>query len=120
LFLHEQYRIIGKDDVDPDTDPLPDIAVEVDITNTSTTKFQIYANFRIPEIWRYDGKRVRFYRLTNDKYVEIPDSAVLLGLTSNLLGTFIEESRLSGQVSCGHSLSSLAFGTEIRKVIRGL
>jgi len=56
-------------------DPLPDIAVEVDITNTSATKFRIYASFKIPEIWRYDVKRMRLYRLTEDEYIEIPDSA---------------------------------------------
>jgi Uma2 family endonuclease len=89
--------IIGKDDVDPDSDPLPDIAIEVDITNTSTTKFQIYRNFRIPEIWRHDGKCMRFYRLTEDEYVEIPDSAVLPGLTSQLVTDFVEQSRIQGR-----------------------
>src|SRR5216684_7599450 len=54
FYITNIEEIIGKDDIDPDSVPLPDIAVEIDITNTSSTKFQIYLSFRIPEIWRYD------------------------------------------------------------------
>jgi len=38
----------------------PDIAVEIDITKDSRSKFYIYAALKIPEIWRYDGKNVQW------------------------------------------------------------
>ena len=99
FYISNIEGIIGKDDVDPDSDPMPDIAVEVDITNTSTTKFQIYRNFGIPEIWRYDGKRMRFYFLTEGKYVESPDSRFLPGLNSSLVTNLIEQNGTQGRTA---------------------
>jgi Uma2 family endonuclease len=89
--------IIGKDEVDPDSDPLPNIAVEIDITNTTTTKFEIYGNFGAPEIWRYDGKRMRLYQLTGNKYIEVSASTFFPALTSVVLTDFIEQSRAKGR-----------------------
>jgi Uma2 family endonuclease len=51
-------RIIGKRPLDPDSDPPPDIVVEIDITNESLGKFPTYAAFGVREIWRYDGEKV--------------------------------------------------------------
>lgn len=91
--------IIGKDEVNPDSDPLPDVVVEIDISNESASKFEIYASFRVPEIWRYEGKRMRLYRLTGQKYAEISDSPFFPGLTATMLTDFIEQSRTRGRTS---------------------
>ena len=89
--------IIGKDEVDPDLDPLPDVVVEVDISCHSPLKFEIYRSFGIPEIWRYDGKRMRFYGLAEDKYIEVSDSAFFPGLTATILSDFAQPSRTQGR-----------------------
>ena len=88
--------IIGKDEVDPDLDPLPDVVVEVDISCHSPLKFEIYRSFGIPEIWRYDGKRMRFYGLAEDKYIEVSNSAFFPGLTATILSDFAQPSRTQG------------------------
>jgi Uma2 family endonuclease len=90
-------RIIGKEEIDPDSDPPPDVAVEIDVTNTSTTKFEIYRSFGVPEIWHFDGKRMRLYRLGEDKYIEISESRFLPGLTATVLTDFIGQSRTQGR-----------------------
>ena len=43
---------------DPAVDPLPDLAVEVDITRRSVARQPIYAALGVPELWRYDGKKL--------------------------------------------------------------
>jgi Uma2 family endonuclease len=39
-------------------DPPPDLAVEVDISHGSRSKFRIYARLKVKELWRFDGKKV--------------------------------------------------------------
>src|SRR6266571_5601040 len=63
FYVANAHRIIGKRRIDLESDPPPDIVVEIDATNESLSKFSIYAAFGIPEIWRYDGKRVQMYEL---------------------------------------------------------
>ena len=97
FYVTNVERIIGKDEVDLDSDPLPDVVVEVDISYHSPIKFEIYRSFGVPEIWRHDGKRMRFYRLSEDKYSEVSDSAFFPGLTVTILTDFVERSRKQGR-----------------------
>jgi Uma2 family endonuclease len=43
--------------------PPPDLAVEVDVTNSSLDRMGIYAALGVPEIWRLDGPSLTFHRL---------------------------------------------------------
>jgi Uma2 family endonuclease len=90
-------RIIGRDDLDLKSDPPPDIAVEVDLTHPSLRKLPIYAALAVPEIWRFDGKTVRIYKLEGAKYSETSESRFLPGLTGVILGESIERSMAEGQ-----------------------
>ncbi|MDQ3181159.1 MAG: Uma2 family endonuclease, partial [Acidobacteriota bacterium] len=51
--------------------PVPDIAVEIDVTTESLDKFPIYAALQVPEIWIYDGETVSFYELEAKNYHQI-------------------------------------------------
>jgi Uma2 family endonuclease len=82
--------IDGKNDIDIESDPPPDIAVEIDLSRNSLGKFRIYAALSIPEIWRYDEKAFRLYALTDGKYLEIDDSRLLPGLTGSMLAKVME------------------------------
>lgn len=90
-------RIIGKRRIDLEVDPPPDIAVEIDITNESLSKFSIYAGLGVPEIWRYDGKKLEFYGLFVESYRLVPVSRILPGLTPAVLAAALEKSRTEGQ-----------------------
>ena len=92
-------RVIGKDELDLRVDPPPDLAVEIDITNESLSKFPIYATFGVPEIWRYvdNQKAVIMYELRNKAYVEIQTSRSFPALTPATLAQFIEQSSKEGQ-----------------------
>ncbi|HWE37671.1 MAG TPA: Uma2 family endonuclease [Isosphaeraceae bacterium] len=52
-FAHEPL-IRDKDQIDLETDPPPDLVIEVDNTNDSRRALPIYARMGVPEVWRYD------------------------------------------------------------------
>ena len=80
-----------------EVDPPPDIAVEIDITNSSLRKFSTYAALGVPEIWRYDREIVHFYGLVSGSFVETEHSRLLPGLTGQIMVETIRASAELGQ-----------------------
>ncbi|MBI4471996.1 MAG: Uma2 family endonuclease, partial [Acidobacteria bacterium] len=101
FYIANAERMIGKDEIDINVDPPPDIVVEVDKANQSLRKFPIYATFGVPEIWRCDvrHKQIEIYELRDKKYVENPSSRFFPILTGAVLVDFIEQSRTIGQTA---------------------
>ena len=99
-------RIIGKRRIDLESDPPPDIAVEIDVTNESVSKFSIYAALAVPEIWRYDGTTLQFYVLAGDGYRQIPESRFFRGLTPAMLAEGLEQSKTDGQTAAVRAFRS--------------
>src|SRR5438445_836710 len=63
FYVAQAERIIGRRKIDLESDPPPDVVVEIETTNESLMKFPIYAALGVPEIWRYDGRQTQFYAL---------------------------------------------------------
>jgi Uma2 family endonuclease len=42
----------------------------IDIISISLNQLNLYADLGVPEIWRYDGRRIEFYQLQNGEYAE--------------------------------------------------
>ena len=97
FYVANAHRIIGRRRIDLETDPPPDVVVEIDLTNESLSKFPIYAAFGVPEIWRYDGTRVEMYVLADQTYAQTSTSASFPGLTSQILEDYLERSKTQGQ-----------------------
>ena len=51
----------------------------------------IYAAFKIPEIWRFDGERLGVYRLHKGKYRENKRSAIFPFLPLEQMADFIRQ-----------------------------
>jgi len=98
-YIANAARIVGKREIDLETDPPPDLVVEIDSTNDSLGKFPIYAAFGVPEIWRYAVRadRVHMYALAGEAYVEIPASRAFPILEPVVLALFIGRTRTEGQ-----------------------
>ena len=109
FYVANARRIIGKRKLDLESDPPPDIVVEIDTTNESLSKFPIYAALGVPEIWRYDGKRVQMYELKGSGYPEITASLSFPDLTCPLLSNSLELSKTQG-----HTAALKVFRREIR------
>ena len=96
-YVANAERVIGKDDITLESDPPPDLAVEIDISNESLSKFPIYAALGVPEIWRYDQHQVWFYALTGSEYRDVPTSVSFQELTPALVAQTLGQSKTKGQ-----------------------
>jgi Uma2 family endonuclease len=84
--------IRGKRRIELPQDPPPDLLIEIDISSSSLDRFPLFAQVGVPEVWRYDGSRVQFLRLTGEQYLEVPQSLAFPILTSQVVTRFLEES----------------------------
>src|SRR5215203_2515146 len=91
FYVQNEERIRGRVEIDPDVDPPPDLVIEVDITSPSLDRFPIYANFGVPEVWRYDGERIVVYELRDAEYVEVANSLCMPWFTSEILTRLVEQ-----------------------------
>ncbi len=92
FYVQNEAAIRGKQELDLLVDPPPDIVFEVDITSSSINKRSLFAQFAVPEIWRYDGEIIEILHLVNGAYVKNENSSVLPFLTAKILTDFIAES----------------------------
>lgn len=97
FYVANAAAIIGKRRIDLNTDPPPDIAVEVDITHPSIRKLPIYEEMRVPEVWLYDERRLQIWLLSENGYVESANSLSFPFLTSEALTQALEQSKTKGQ-----------------------
>ncbi len=81
-----------KEQIDFDTDPPPDVVVEIDIHHESISKLPIYAAFGVPELWRYDGESLTIHHLLDGQYVLANASKALPILTNAVLTQFLARS----------------------------
>ncbi len=97
FYVQTAAAIGNKLQLDFESDPPPDIAVEVDLHHESLSKFPIYAALGIPEVWRYDGEALIIYHLQNDQYIVAEASQALPVLTATTLSEFLRRSEHEDQ-----------------------
>ncbi len=61
----------------------------------SLPKLSIYAAFRVPEVWRYDGARWHVLLLADDEYAAATESRALPGVTAEGMAALLDESPLA-------------------------
>lgn len=75
-YIQHAADIEGKDELDLRVDPPPDLVIEIDIMSRSISRQPIYAALGVPELWRFDGRRLTVLLLGLDgKY--LPSAASL-------------------------------------------
>ena len=99
FYIQNATQVVGKRNLDLNTDPPPDVVVEIDTTNDSWGKFPIYADLGVPELWRYDGAQADFYALQDGEYQLIPTSRAFPLLTPEVLTRFLAQSKAEGQTA---------------------
>jgi Uma2 family endonuclease len=50
----------------PGQDPPPDVTLEIEVTRSAINRLDIFAAYRVPEVWRYDGESVHIHLLQSD------------------------------------------------------
>jgi Uma2 family endonuclease len=100
------------EEIDLAIHPPPDLAIEVDRTNSSIPKEPIYRRIGVPEVWRFEGGTLTFrIRQTDGSYLTQPNSRAFPPVTS------AEASRLLISLA---GLDSLSFIENIRNWVRTL
>lgn len=67
-YFKNEARMRGRKRLDMKKDPPPELVVEIDVTSRSVPREPIYAALGVPEIWRYDGLRLRCLHLRSGEY----------------------------------------------------
>ncbi|OUL29448.1 hypothetical protein BV372_23695 [Nostoc sp. T09] len=111
-YIQNESRVRGRETLNLETDPPPDLAIEIDITSSSINKFRIYSALGIPELWRYDGQNLKFYQLLDGQYIECEFSIAFPLVSVNDISRFIQQSKTMGEIALLKS-----FRTWIKKSI---
>jgi Uma2 family endonuclease len=92
FWIQNAERMRGRSEFDIETDPPPDLAIEVDISRSSMNRMHIYAALQVPELWRRTRTTVAFYQLeSNGKYVETSHSSTFPFLGAAPLSQFLTD-----------------------------
>lgn len=96
FYIQNESTVRGKN-IDLQTDPPPDLVVEVDYTSRSLNKFEIYSSLGVPEFWRYENQQLYVYQLIDQKYNLCAQSLAFPCLPIANIPDLIEQSKIIGQ-----------------------
>ena len=112
-YLENEPLVRHKQNINLESDPPPDLVLEIDITSSSLDKQTIYAAFEIPELWRYNGQELEVFVLdkTTQSYQNSIQSLHFPWLPLEVIPQYIRQSLRDGETA---TLKS--FRTWVRKL----
>jgi Uma2 family endonuclease len=91
FYVQSEPLVRGKDEIDYEQDPPPDLGVEIDVTSSVEDRLPIYWKLRVPEIWVWRAGTVRFlHRRPRGKYAEARKSRAFPFLSSSILSKYLD------------------------------
>ncbi|MCA9142527.1 MAG: Uma2 family endonuclease [Planctomycetales bacterium] len=100
----------SKKEIDLTLDPPTDLAIEIDISRSSLSKFAIYRSIGVPELWQYDGQTILCYILEEcGEYAPAAASKVLPGFPF---------AKARGVLDRRHEVGETALMLEFREYVR--
>jgi len=98
FYIQNEAAIRGKERIDLNFDPPPDLAIEVDFTSDSEIKKNSYAALSIPELWIYDGRSLKLYLLQERQYVATEQSQIFHNLPIvEIIPQYVAQSKIEGR-----------------------
>ena len=101
-YIQHEAMVRDREELDLLIDPPPDLAIEVDVSASSSERMPLYAAIRVPEVWRWKDESIQVFKLTGKgRYVRREESACLPGFpfaeAAKLLArrTEIDETKLA-------------------------
>lgn len=111
FYIANHRQMIGRRKIDLTVDPPPDLAIEIDVT--SKTQLAAYEVLGVPELWRFENRRLRIDVLSSGKYVQSSISLTFPNLPIiDKVNEFVE------QAGVGRSPALRAFRQWV-KAVRG-
>ncbi|MBW4542615.1 MAG: Uma2 family endonuclease [Myxacorys chilensis ATA2-1-KO14] len=89
FYIQNADRIVGLNPIIPDDLP-PDLAIEVDITSSSSNKLKIYQAFGFPELWTFQSGTVTIRVLDDSQYVNVSTSKAFPIVTTDQLNEWVK------------------------------
>jgi Uma2 family endonuclease len=91
FWIKNEQAMRGRKTWNEDSNPPPDLAVEIDITRSSLDRRAIYAALKVPELWHFDGEKFRVLILgANGKYREKSRSLAFPALPLRDFARFVD------------------------------
>lgn len=91
FYIQNERFVRGKTSFDFTIDPVPDLAIEVDITSSSLNRLEIYSSLGVKEVWRFVGEDLLIYCLENGVYQVKQNSQVLPILSQQIILSFLRQ-----------------------------
>ena len=96
FYIQNQVAIGGKKRIDLSIDTPPDLAIEIDIT--SRTQFNNYEALGVPDLWKYNGRKLQINVVQEGKYVESKVSYNFPNLSIvGIIHQYVEQSKTLGR-----------------------
>ena len=74
-WIEREAEVRGKQEFDFQHDPPPDLAIEIEISRSLVSRVGILAALGVKELWRHNGKRLRFCVLQEDGTYQDQDTS---------------------------------------------
>ncbi|MEG5046987.1 Uma2 family endonuclease [Microcoleus sp. B4-C1] len=109
-YIQSEPAVRDREELDLETAPPPDLAIEIDITSSSVNKFAIYSALRVPELWLYNGRVLNFYQLVETEYVECDFSIAFPFVSVAEMAGFFDRTQTIGEMALLKSFRSWVKG----------
>ncbi|MBZ5562210.1 MAG: Uma2 family endonuclease [Acidobacteriia bacterium] len=97
FYVQNFERVRNKERIDLATEPAPDLVIEIEITNPSINKLALFAEFGVPEVWRYDGFRLEMFQLLSGRCGAREESAAFPGVSATVLTQLLQQGKALGR-----------------------
>ncbi|MGQ4646769.1 Uma2 family endonuclease [Lyngbya aestuarii] len=95
FYIQNRQAILGKERIDLEIDPPPDLALEIDLT--SSTEPEDYQAIAVPELWIYRRKVLYIYLFDGEQYQESFNSSTFPKIpVKQLIPNYVERAWEAG------------------------
>ena len=94
FYIRRIGAVQGKKRLDLTEDPAPDLVVEIDVTNSSQNRLQVYADLGVAEVWIYNGESLVIQQLQNDGYVTSQTSQFFPNILIPDIARFLQQAEM--------------------------
>jgi Uma2 family endonuclease len=100
FWIKHEARMRSKKRWNAQRNPPPDLAIEVDISGSVLDRLQIFAALKVPEVWRFDGEKLKVLGLAADgQYKERAKSLAFPALPMDGFACFVKKLGSADEVS---------------------
>ncbi|MBD2252901.1 Uma2 family endonuclease [Nostoc parmelioides] len=94
FYIQNIALVRGKKRLDLTQVPAPDLVVEIDVTSSSQSRLQVYADLGVAEVWIYNGESLVIKQLENNSYITCQTSQFFTNLPIPEIAGFLQQAEI--------------------------